>query len=115
MGSEMCIRDRENRKDQAHFECVNCGYAANADINAAQNILIRALSRIQEPSPPADVNEAGQQEPSTPVSLPTVPIGELAQETNTQGALIRTAKAESTRKKRVKPVKQLDLLLGTSS
>ena len=106
---------KENRKDQAHFECVNCGYAANADINAAQNILIRALSGIQETSPPVDDKEAGQQEPSTPVSLPTVPIGELAQETNTQGALIRTAKAESTRKKRVKQVKQLDLLLGTST
>ena len=29
----------ENRKTQAQFKCVNCGYSGNADINAALNIV----------------------------------------------------------------------------
>lgn len=29
----------ENRRSQAKFVCVHCGYSANADVNAAQNIL----------------------------------------------------------------------------
>lgn len=33
-----------NRDSQAVFHCVECGYRANADINAAMNILSRALS-----------------------------------------------------------------------
>jgi putative transposase len=28
----------ENRKSQAEFDCVSCGYVANADVNAARNI-----------------------------------------------------------------------------
>jgi putative transposase len=35
---------KENRDSQAVFECVECGYRANADVNAAKNILGRALS-----------------------------------------------------------------------
>jgi len=42
---------RENRLDQATFQCVQCGHAANADVNAAQNILLRAL-RVEEPIAP---------------------------------------------------------------
>ena len=34
---------KENRDSQAVFKCVRCGYRANADINAAKNILGRAL------------------------------------------------------------------------
>ncbi|MHB8782776.1 MAG: RNA-guided endonuclease InsQ/TnpB family protein [Desulfobacteria bacterium] len=30
---------KENRKTQAQFECVECGYSENADLNAARNIL----------------------------------------------------------------------------
>ncbi len=30
---------KENRTTQASFECVECGYVANADFNAARNIL----------------------------------------------------------------------------
>ncbi|SJM37729.1 Putative transposase DNA-binding domain protein [Psychrobacter pasteurii] len=30
---------KENRQTQAKFECVKCGYKANADFNAARNIL----------------------------------------------------------------------------
>lgn len=33
----------ENRDSQAVFRCVGCGYEANADVNAAMNILSRAL------------------------------------------------------------------------
>ena len=35
----------ENRDSQAVFECVECGYEANADVNAAMNILDRALTK----------------------------------------------------------------------
>ena len=35
---------KENRESQAVFHCVECGYMANADVNAAMNILGRALS-----------------------------------------------------------------------
>ena len=34
-----------NRESQAVFHCVECGYRANADINAAMNILSRALAK----------------------------------------------------------------------
>lgn len=30
---------KENRQTQAEFECVECKYVANADFNAARNIL----------------------------------------------------------------------------
>ena len=33
--------DRDNRKDQEHFKCINCGYSNNADLNASFNILRR--------------------------------------------------------------------------
>ena len=35
----------ENRESQAVFHCVRCGYRANADVNAAMNILGRALRK----------------------------------------------------------------------
>ena len=40
-----CI-DRENRKDQEHFECVDCGYKANADLNASRNIRNRVAEAV---------------------------------------------------------------------
>ena len=36
---------KENRDSQAVFHCVECGYQTNADINAAMNILSRALAK----------------------------------------------------------------------
>jgi putative transposase len=35
-----CV-SRENRRTQAHFECVDCGYSNNADVVGAINILAR--------------------------------------------------------------------------
>jgi len=37
--SECAHVAKENRKSQAYFECVGCGYKENADVNAAKNIL----------------------------------------------------------------------------
>jgi len=36
--------DKKNRKTQELFLCLNCGYASNADLNAAKNILIRFIT-----------------------------------------------------------------------
>ncbi len=36
----------ENRQTQAHFECVSCGHAENADSNAAKNILAAGRAAI---------------------------------------------------------------------
>lgn len=36
---------KENRDSQAVFHCVKCGHKANADVNAAMNILSRALRK----------------------------------------------------------------------
>ncbi len=41
--------DKTSRKDQATFKCGHCGYAENADINAAKNIL---AARTIAPKPP---------------------------------------------------------------
>ncbi|HGJ5902354.1 MAG TPA: zinc ribbon domain-containing protein, partial [Arsenophonus apicola] len=30
---------KENRQSQSRFECLECGYTENADINGARNIL----------------------------------------------------------------------------
>lgn len=38
--------DSENRKDQEHFKCIECGYTANADLNASKNILQRLASTV---------------------------------------------------------------------
>lgn len=40
--------DEGNRKDQAHFLCLKCGYIANADYNAARNLSIKDIDKIIE-------------------------------------------------------------------
>lgn len=40
-----CI-DKENRKSQEEFECIECGYKQNADINASINIKQRVVSTV---------------------------------------------------------------------
>ena len=65
---------KENRDSQAVFHCIECGYKANADANAAENILGRALSGtggdtasdVEEPHWRPD--EAST--PSTPIGSP---------------------------------------------
>jgi len=45
--------DKANRKSQAHFKCLQCGFEANADYNAALNIEARAAqstSLLLQPS-----------------------------------------------------------------
>ena len=37
----------ENRDDQ-HFECLDCGYTANADYNAAKNIARKLSLKLQQ-------------------------------------------------------------------
>ena len=48
--SQICPKcgnvDSENRKSQEEFECINCGYTANADLNASKNILQRLTSTV---------------------------------------------------------------------
>ena len=40
-----CI-DKENRKSQEHFECIECGYKSNADLNASMNIRNRVAEAV---------------------------------------------------------------------
>ncbi len=42
-----CVHtDKENRKTQARFQCVNCGFASNADTNAAMNIRRLGMAQL---------------------------------------------------------------------
>lgn len=45
--SQTCSRcgsvDKDNRKTQSEFVCVNCGFSENADINAATNVLLQVV------------------------------------------------------------------------
>lgn len=52
---------RENRIGQAKFRCVNCGHTANADHNAALNILARALPSV------GNVDQRVMRSPRSPV------------------------------------------------
>ena len=63
-----------NRDSQAVFHCVECGYRANADVNAAENILSRALAKtggdtaLDAEDPHWRPDEAST--PSTPIGSP---------------------------------------------
>jgi putative transposase len=57
-----CI-SAENRKTQSKFECVNCGYHANADLVAAMNILERG-HRLSACGDPMQQGRSVKQEPA---------------------------------------------------
>jgi putative transposase len=42
--SECGHTEKKNRKNQASFSCVSCSFTANADVNAARNILAAGLA-----------------------------------------------------------------------
>ena len=44
--SECGHAEKENRKTQPRFQCVSCGFASNADINAAMNIRRLGMARL---------------------------------------------------------------------
>jgi len=46
--------DKANRKSQAEFLCLHCGYSENADVNAARNVRDRATLRWLELAAGAD-------------------------------------------------------------
>ncbi len=107
---------KENRLSQSAFQCVKCGHEANADLNAAQNILIRALCSDEKIVVPTRRKaDCGHQGTSTPASLFTEPVAVLAQEADKQGVPISTAATQTVTQKRVKQVKQLDWLLQTAA
>jgi len=47
---------KDNRKTQSEFKCVHCGHTANADSNAAQNILLAGLASIAREANSTDGN-----------------------------------------------------------
>jgi len=50
---------KENRKSQAEFQCVNCGHADHADLQAANTILARATAPALTSGPEATPAPAG--------------------------------------------------------
>ena len=38
--------EKDNRRTQAHFQCLACGHTDNADANAARNILNLGLEKL---------------------------------------------------------------------
>lgn len=63
-----------NRESQAVFHCVECGYRANADVNAAENILSRALAKTGGDTA-LDVEDPHWRPDEA--STPSTPIGSL--------------------------------------
>ena len=55
--------EKDNRKEQAHFQCLACGHTDDADLNAARNILDLGLNRLLAGGAPVtgrgEDNEAG--------------------------------------------------------
>lgn len=64
----------ESRDSQAVFHCVECGYRTNADVNAAENILSRALAKTGGDTA-LDVEDPHWRPDEA--STPSTPIGSL--------------------------------------
>ncbi|HEK2723213.1 TPA: transposase, partial [Proteus mirabilis] len=72
---------KENRLSQSKFECLECGYTANADINGARNILaaghavLACGGRVQSDRPSKqEPVEAGTRRGDSDISLNAVGI-----------------------------------------
>jgi putative transposase len=57
------VISKENRKTQAQFECINCGYKNNADVVGAINILERG-HRLLACGEMAFLSRSKKQEPT---------------------------------------------------
>ena len=72
--SQTCCRcgheDKDNRKTQAQFKCKECGFAANADWNATQNILARAIAQRAGTAGTRPVDSRGGQPGGAEATLP---------------------------------------------
>lgn len=69
--SQCHYRDRNNRKSQAVFHCLNCGYTDNADSNASNNIRDDAFIT----TPDEGFRRGGIHQDTTGTTVPTVVRG----------------------------------------
>ena len=83
--SRLCCKcgsiDRANRRSQPLFKCTNCGYTANADVNAAENIRRQGLTLLARA-------ENGPQGP--PGRAAGIPSGNEAQKAGLEAYASRT-------------------------
>jgi putative transposase len=61
--AECGVVDARSRKSQAIFECVACGHADNADVNAAREVLRRSTSKLGVEGQPTGPTKRQPQEP----------------------------------------------------
>lgn len=78
--SKCGVTDASSRRSQSEFVCVACGYADNADLNAARNILSRARSSGASVSP-RKTPSRGRRAKS---NVETLPLGQSRPESITE-------------------------------
>ena len=75
-----------HRKSRAHFMCRDCGHEENADLNAARNILFRALpGRAMAPLEASRGSGSGSQGAQTAIASPSGPATMRASESRDYG------------------------------